>query len=89
LSTKTLALARTTIISIPTEEVNIDLDKCENEEIPEIRIQQQESQRRAIQTPDMQSEIQHLVASQLQAVQDLETKVMTEGQGISRMGRRT
>jgi hypothetical protein len=77
------------IISIPTEEVSIDLDKCENEEIPEIRTQQQESRRRAIQTPDMRSEIRHLVASRLRAVQDLETKVMTEGQGISQMGRQT
>jgi hypothetical protein len=30
----------------------------------------------------MQSEIPHLAASQLQAVQALGTKVMTEGQGI-------
>jgi hypothetical protein len=37
--------------------------------------------------PDMRSEIQRLVASRLQAVQDLETKAMTEGRGISRMGR--
>jgi hypothetical protein len=81
--------ARTMIISIPAKEVSIDLDKCENEEIPEIRIQQQDSQRCAIQTPDMQSEIRHLAASRLQAVQDFETKVMTEGQGISRMGRHT
>ena len=73
----------TIMISIPVEEVSIDLDRCENEEIPRIRIQQQESQHHAIQRPDMQSEIQHLVASQLQAAQDLETKAMTEGQGIS------
>ena len=37
--------------------------------------------------PGMRSEIQHLAASRSQAVQDLETKEMTEGQDISRMGR--
>ena len=76
-------------LSIPAEAVSIDLDKYENKEIPKIKIQQQESQHRAIQRPDMQSEIQHLVASRLQAAQDLETKAMTEEQGISRMGRQT
>jgi hypothetical protein len=82
--------ARTVIISIPAEEVlSIALDKCENEEIPEIRIQQQHSQCRTIQKPDMQSEIRHLAASRLQTVQDFVTKAMTEGQGISRMGRHT
>ena len=67
----------------------MNLNRCENEEIPEIRIQQHDSQCHSTLTPDMRSEIQHRAASRLQAVQDLETKVMIEGQGISGMGRQT